>query len=348
MKEFPNSESSQPAEAEDAELRKTESSSNSPDAANESNDSAREFDRRLGVLEERTKDKPKPIIDRVIAWGGVATFLLAVLYTFPLGVWDRFFVTPLDEERALITKLTDVDTEYFKTSQNLQMDQMLALSLSVRSKKVALILAKEALIKKWQNSLSGAEVEMLAYHAASVGEAELAQELFQTGLNKANAEKNAFLKADILRIRASMLAAPGTAFTDMTKARKDYNETVAASINLNQYYPAALAIWDWASYEESAGSKACAYFLAPFAIQMVASFEPNRAQLWSQAFQAARSADEGAHVQPTDACGKDIVNFRDKIRPGKLTPPAMSMSTSTATSPASSLTAPFPPPRTTR
>jgi hypothetical protein len=62
--------------------------------------------RRLAVLEERTKPKPKSIVENITQWGGVATFLLALLYAFPLGVWDRVFVTPEDEVRSLIVKLT--------------------------------------------------------------------------------------------------------------------------------------------------------------------------------------------------------------------------------------------------
>jgi hypothetical protein len=51
---------------------------------------------------------------------------------------------------------------------------------------------------------------ILAYHANSVGDVELAQELYHTGLDKAKAEKNPTLIADVYRMRAGMYAVPGT------------------------------------------------------------------------------------------------------------------------------------------
>ena len=53
-----------------------------------SNNSGLAFDERLAVLEERTKPKPRTIYDRIKDWAGVLTFVIAVLYTYPLGVWD--------------------------------------------------------------------------------------------------------------------------------------------------------------------------------------------------------------------------------------------------------------------
>jgi len=53
---------------------------------------------RVSLLEERTKDKQKTVIDRVKEWSGVATAVFAILYTIPLGVWDRFVLT--SEQRS--------------------------------------------------------------------------------------------------------------------------------------------------------------------------------------------------------------------------------------------------------
>jgi hypothetical protein len=101
-----------------------------------------DVDRRLAVLEERTKPKPKSFVKNITQWSGVATFLLASLYTFPLGVWDRFFVSQEEEVRSLIVKLTDADTELFKISQSLPASQMFNISASVQAKKTALLLPK--------------------------------------------------------------------------------------------------------------------------------------------------------------------------------------------------------------
>src|SRR5262245_37815661 len=170
------------------------------------NESLSGLDRRLCVLEERTKPAPKSFVKAITEWSGVATFLLAFLYTFPLGVWDRFIVDPIKEERNLIVKLTEVDTELFKTSQNLPPDQMFALELSMRAKKTALLLQNRELIKKKQGALSAIETELLAYQAGSVGDVELAMQLYDSAFKKAHAENKAFLVADIYRVQAFFFA----------------------------------------------------------------------------------------------------------------------------------------------
>jgi hypothetical protein len=283
-----------------------------------------DIDRRVSVLEERTKPKPKSFVEHITQWGGVATFLLALLYTFPLGVWDRFFVSPVEKERALIAKLIDIDTEYLKISQTLPMDQMLALTLSVRAKKTALLLADKPLIMKWQGSLSGPETELLAYHAHSVGELQLAQVLYETSLTKAKAEKDSFLTADIYRMRGQLFAAPGTIVTSAHKARTDFAEAVEGYINLKKYYPASLTIWDWASFENSWDSKACAYFLAQWAIQIIAPLDEKREQIWTQSFEAQRVIDTQANTLPTGACEKENVRFIDEINLINASSPPMS------------------------
>jgi hypothetical protein len=280
-----------------------------------------DIDRRLSVLEERTKPKPKTLVDHITQWGGVATFLLAFVYTFPLGVWDRFFVTPVESERSLIAKLTDVDTEYFKVSQTLPMDQMFAISMSMRAKKMALLLPSKESILRWKGSLSGAEVELLAYHAGSVGEVELAKVLYQTSLTKADAEKNPFLAADIYRMLAQLFAAPGTAATSPTKARENYNEAVNRYVGLAQTYPASIAAWDWANLEVAQGSKPCAYLLAQWAIRAVDPLDKRRAQEWTQILETQRAADAAANALPRGPCEKDKVRLTN-ISPSPMSGPA--------------------------
>ena len=52
------------------------------------------FEERLALLEDRTKPKKKTALDHVKDWAGVATALIALLYTIPLGVWDYWIKTP--------------------------------------------------------------------------------------------------------------------------------------------------------------------------------------------------------------------------------------------------------------
>jgi hypothetical protein len=289
-----------------------------------------DLDRRLCVLEERTKPKPKSIIDHITDWGGVATFMLALLYTFPLGVWDRFFVSPIDEERKLIIKLTDVDVEYFKTSQNLPIDQQLALTLAARAKKTALLSADRAVVLKRQGAPLAAETELLGYQAYSIGDLQLATQLYDSSSNKAKADNNLLLQADIQRLQAELFVVAGAA-GNLNKARQNYADSVKAFLSLNAQYQAALEVWEWANVESSLGSKACAYFLAQRAIQIIAPLDQNRTQQWTMAFQVQNEIDSRANSRPTAPCEKNVVPFVDApMSAPPMTGPAVLPSTSVA------------------
>src|SRR4051812_33359565 len=66
------------------------------------------YDERLAVLEERTAAKPKSLLDKVKEWGGIISLVIAVGYTFPLGLWDRFRTSPLEAEQRKIASARSI------------------------------------------------------------------------------------------------------------------------------------------------------------------------------------------------------------------------------------------------
>src|ERR1017187_5211943 len=87
-----------------------------------SNSSDGDLESRLAILEERTRPKPRTLFDRIKDWSGVSAFVVAVLYTYPLGFWDRFVVTARQEKaqqvaelRSLILKLGEIDADFVRT-----------------------------------------------------------------------------------------------------------------------------------------------------------------------------------------------------------------------------------------
>jgi hypothetical protein len=54
---------------------------------------------RLAVLEDRVRPRPKTLVDQVKEWGGVASLVIALAYTWPMGLWDRF-ITPRSQQQA--------------------------------------------------------------------------------------------------------------------------------------------------------------------------------------------------------------------------------------------------------
>jgi hypothetical protein len=249
--------------------------------------------------------------------GGVATFLLAILYTFPLGVWDRFFITPADNLRALVVKLVDVDAEFFKTSQSLPIEQFTQLSLALRAKKTALIESDRKLIEKREGDLSAAETELLAYQSASTGITQLALKLYDSALEKAKNQKDAhYLIADIYRLKAPLLLDEGVGKVrdSFAKAIDAYTK-VPYPMNANMAFPLSTAIWDWANFEATPiGSKACSYFLAQWAIETMYPVNPNLAGQWNQRFQVQRDADAKEQKAPSKQCTTSEVRFVDQVK----------------------------------
>lgn len=60
---------------------------------------------RISVLEERTDPKNRSLIDIVKEYAGFFALLISLLYSFPMGIWDRFFETPEIREAELIDEL---------------------------------------------------------------------------------------------------------------------------------------------------------------------------------------------------------------------------------------------------
>lgn len=281
-----------------------------------------DVDRRLAVLEERTKPKPKSFIEHITQWGGVATFLLALLYTFPLGVWDRFFVSQEEEVRNLIIKLTDADTELFKISQSLPANQTYMISSTLQAKKTALFLPKKPLILKWKGALSAAEDELLAYQAQSIGDVDLANTLYNTALSKAAAEKDLITLADIYRMQASLFSTPGK--TDIKKVRDGYTNAVRNYMRA-QSNPSWIAntVWYWANFEVAQGSKACGYFLARWSISLMTPAYPQMALEWNQSFEKQQNIDSLMHNTPTTMCEPNEVPFVTEVNLNSVTQPTM-------------------------
>src|SRR5690349_16115183 len=121
---------------------------------------------RLAILEERTQPKPRTLFDKLKDWAGILTFVIAVLYTYPLGVWDRFVVTAkeqrtkeLNEVRSTILAVTSADSEAIRAYAGISdpsMQQQLIQSANAR--KGALLVPGLSLIEKHYEQLTSSEL----------------------------------------------------------------------------------------------------------------------------------------------------------------------------------------------
>lgn len=60
---------------------------------------------RLAVVEARTDPTKRSFLEQLQSYGGVIALAIAVLYSWPLGIWDRFIVTAQEEKEQELQKI---------------------------------------------------------------------------------------------------------------------------------------------------------------------------------------------------------------------------------------------------
>ena len=75
---------------------------------------------RLATLEERTSPKPKTKVELIKEWGGVATLLIAIGYTFPTENYFRPQKKEVEDLRAVIEQTTMILADGLKTAASLE------------------------------------------------------------------------------------------------------------------------------------------------------------------------------------------------------------------------------------
>ncbi len=289
-----------------------------PDPEPQPAEAPQSVETRLAVLEERTAPKPKSPIDHLKEWGGVATLVVALLYTFPLGVWDRFILTPkarVAAERAALREtalaLADIDADYAVRFDGLKSQETRTFySRAVSSKKYTIFTKNADAIERYAPTLEAAEIVLFAYTAGQAGRIELAERLFDAALVKAEADADVTLVSDIFRLKGALATADPNGI-DLDRVRANYSQAVdtlkligtegAGLQSSNSYF-------EWALFEMHFGDWGCGEALRDKALGKISGIqlvspetEAYRAQ-YQQQFMIARQRPG----QPADGCPKDI------------------------------------------
>lgn len=255
-----------------------------------SEDSSLDFDSRLAVLEERTKPKTKTIFERIKDWSGILTFVIAVLYTYPLGVWDRFVVTAKEQHakelgdlRSIILAVTAADAEFVRAYASVtdpSMQQVLTATGNAR--KAAVLVPGLELISSRYAELTPAELELLGYQINLIGDqGALASKMLSLSADKYVSAKNVLAAADVIRIEAQMYNAYGSLGPNIPKARqllKDSIQLLLTADPLKSLSVAGAIALDWTNMEALSGSWACAQLLGNWVITQAQYSAPAYAQ----------------------------------------------------------------------
>lgn len=290
-----------------------------------SNSSGLGFDERLAVLEERTKPKAKTIYDSIKDWAGVLTFVVAVLYTYPLGVWDRFVVTAKQQHqkevqdlRSVVLKLSDADAELVRAlSRTTDVSVQNVLSATANARKAAILTPSLTLIEKRYSELTGAELGLLGYQLNQLGDhGPLVDNIFDLSAKLMIDSKNNLGAADVYRVHAALYGPSGSLGTNIDKSRDLMQKSVGLLLpsEPSKSYAEALVIaMDWTNLEAVAGNLSCAEQLASWLVGQYAVANPTYAQTLQNQFaqlSAYRKSGKGPWPRPdqqSNGCPKSIL-----------------------------------------
>jgi hypothetical protein len=268
------------------------------------------------------------VLDRIKDWSGVLTFVIAALYTYPLGVWDRFVVTAKQEKskevgdlRSIILKLTEADSELIRAYASItDIQAQASLTQVANARKAALLAPNVALVGKHYAELTGAELELIGYQLNQLGDqGTLVTQIFAKAAEKMVASKNNLGAADTYRVQAGLYGPFGSLGPDIQKTR-DFMQKAVGLLLLGEPSKSlsgavALAM-DWTNYEAMGGSWPCAEQMAKWLISQYQYINPAYAQsLQSQFAQMATNRKSASSPwlpvnQDTNTCSKDIFPWK--------------------------------------
>jgi hypothetical protein len=240
-----------------------------------------DIETRISILEDRTNQKQPHITDIITKFASVGTLVIALLYTFPLGVWDRFMVTAQQEEdkkvdslRSLAVQLADIDAEYLRTAHGIkQGDAQASYGRAVGTKKAALISRSLPLIIDHYQQLTVHEMILLAYNLSLFGRVDLATRIYDAAEKAARNESAIQTIADIFRLRATMHLNAGKPL-ELKWLRDNYLQSIQVLVpyrSPNYTAQAANSVYEWAKIELASGDWHCGMKLGEKAILMVNS-----------------------------------------------------------------------------
>jgi hypothetical protein len=235
---------------------------------------------RLAALEERTAPRPKSVLDVIKEWGGVATAVIALLYTFPLGVWDRFVLTErarVEKLRELAVALAEEDANYATRIGSIE-DQQAATfyTRAVSSKKFITISKNMGDIVRYADKMGPPELLFFAYSFGQAGNVQLADRFLDLALGKLDPRTDSVFASDIYRIKATQ-ALNAIEGVDMARVRANFGEAVSlldGHRNDNVRLQLSNSLFEWASIEMGYGDWACGERLGQAALAIVTSLPP--------------------------------------------------------------------------
>lgn len=220
---------------------------------------------RLAALEERTTPRPKSLIDRVKDWGGLASLVIAIAYSFPIGLWDRF-IEP--EKKRVAQEIADLRSA-IEQSTIMMSDGARALAgisdpflydivgRSVNTRLYVLMTKHKAGFERHKDAFAAPEALVVGYNFLSTNQVEAALAFFRHAQDHAGGDLVTEVEAMRMSAKALFMQGP---LQDKLAARKIFSEAISRVERYRSYQALSSYISltaEWGLFELLDGDWVC-------------------------------------------------------------------------------------------
>ncbi len=200
-----------------------------------------ELSEQVAVLRERTEPKPKSVIQNIQAWSGVMTAVIALLYTIPLGVWDRWFEShaqaearKLDGLRSAIVQLAELEARALQGWSEISDPSVKTMfGNAIGAQRAATLFRVADDMKKYSARLSVPELILVGYNLGLGGRITEADEIYSVAINvAANTGAPVSFRADIHRMRGLLHSSHPTG-ANLAVLRDSYRQNIALLLSVS-------------------------------------------------------------------------------------------------------------------
>lgn len=237
---------------------------------------------RLATLEERTTSKPKTFLEKLQAYGGLIAVVIAVGYSWPLGVWDRFVVSQekalegkLGDIRESLTRATGLYVDVGRLQSSIANPEMRDFATRSTFNQVLLLLTKhDADYTKYRDKLFPEELLMIGIIYQSLYRIEDSLRFFEYVVEHPNALEFILLEANRQIAKSYMFPSP---IQNVVKARGIYKTIVPKALQSQRLEMVSGAIFiqsEWGFLEMAAGDWQCGIQNMDDAISRLKAMQP--------------------------------------------------------------------------
>lgn len=237
---------------------------------------------RLAALEERTKPKPRTFFDKLQEYGGLIALVIALGYSWPLGIWDRFIVS---REKAMEEKMGDIRESLTRaTSMYVDIGRLQStivnpetrdlVTRSVSNQILLLITKYDGDYTKYRDRLFPEELLMIGIMYQNLYRIEDSLRYFEHAAKHEHASEVALLEAKRQIAKSYMLHSP---IQNLSKGRAIYKDIIQAALPSPRFEIVSGAILiqsEWGYFEMMAGDWQCGVQNMDAAIDRLKELQP--------------------------------------------------------------------------